>query len=222
MEILTTEAGWYFLARWGHLLFGITWVGLLYYFNFVQTPWLKSVSAGTRTEAFTGLVPRALWWFRWGAVGTVITGLALLGILGRGVSYDIVVGAGLGILMFLNVWLIIWPQQRVLVASQERVAAGETPLPEAEAAAPKAALASRTNTLFSAPMLFFMASSAHYPLGGPAVDASGTSLAAVLLLVTALEANGVFGRPGPLASVRGVVAGSLVLTGVLWALIALL
>lgn len=222
MEILTTEAGWYFLARYGHFVFGITWVGMLFYFNLVQSEYFKVAEAGARTDAIVSLVPRALWWFRWGAMGTFLTGLAMLGMIGGGMSYDILVGALLGSVMFLNVWLVIWPAQRVVIASAEHVQGGGEALAEAPGAAARAALASRTNMLFSLPMLFFMGASAHYPLGGPLVDASGLSLLLTLALVAALEANALFGRQGPLASVPGVVSASLVLTAVLWMLVALL
>lgn len=222
MEILTTEAGWYFLARYGHFVFGITWVGMLFYFNLVQAEYFKSADAGARTNAIVSLVPRALWWFRWGAMGTFLTGVAMLGMIGGGMSYDILVGALLGSIMFLNVWLVIWPQQRVVIASAERVQGGAEPLAEATGAAARAALASRSNTLFSLPMLFFMGASAHYPLGGPLVDASGLSLLVALAVIAALEANALFGRPGPMASVAGVVSCSLALTAVLWMIVALL
>ncbi|HSG88599.1 MAG TPA: urate hydroxylase PuuD [Pseudomonadales bacterium] len=222
MDILTTDAGWYFLARYGHFLFGITWVGMLFYFNFVQAEYFKEADAAARTDAFVSLVPRALWWFRWGAAGTFLTGLALLGLIGGGMSFDILVGALLGTLMFLNVWLVIWPQQRILIASNVQLKAGGEALPEAAAAAPRAMLASRTNTLFSAPMLFFMGASAHYPLGGPLVDASPAALVVVLLLILALEVNGLYGKAGPLAGLRGVIGCSFGLTAVLWAIVALL
>ena len=68
-----------YLARWAHFLFGITWIGLLYYFNFVQTEYFKEADPDARTDAFTKLVPRALWWFRWGAMFTFLTGLIMLG-----------------------------------------------------------------------------------------------------------------------------------------------
>ena len=151
---------------WFHVIVGITWIGLLYYFNFVQTEYFKEADGDSRTDAFTKLVPRALWWFRWGAMFTFLTGLIMLGIRGAGVTVDITVGAVLGTLMFLNVWLIIWPNQKIVIASNEQVKSGGEALPEAAGAAPKAALASRTNTLFSVPMLFFMGSSAHYAHGG--------------------------------------------------------
>ena len=116
----------------------------------------------------------------------------------------------LGTLMFLNVWIIIWPNQKVVIASNEQVLTGGEPLPAAAVAQGRAALASRTNTLFSLPMLFFMGASAH--LGGtgriPMSAEGGVSTLAVvlsLLLIAALELNAIRGRMGPMASVVGVV-----------------
>ena len=209
-----------YLARWGHFLAGITWIGLLYYFNFVQTEYFKEADGDARTDAFTKLVPRALWWFRWGAMLTFLTGLVMLGIRGAGVTIDITVGAVLGTLMFLNVWLIIWPNQRVIIASNEQIKAGGEAKPEAAAAAPKAALASRTNTLFSVPMLFFMGSSAHYAHGG--LSGNATALIVALVIIGALELNAIFGKPGPMASVSGVITSGFVLTAILWGIVAML
>lgn len=222
MELFTTAAGIDFLARYGHVLAGIAWIGLLYYFNFVQTEYFKEADGAARTDAFVKLVPRALWWFRWAAMLTFLTGLILLAARGLGLTYDIGVGALMATIMFLNVWLIIWPNQRILIASNTQVQGGGEALPEAAAAAPKAALASRTNTLFSIPMLFFMISSAHYPFGGALTHASVVSLVVVLLIILALEANAIFGKPGPMASVKGVISCGFGLTVVLWALVAFL
>ncbi len=209
-----------YLARWGHYLAGITWIGLLYYFNFVQTEYFKEADAEARTDAFVKLVPRALWWFRWGAMFTLLTGLVMLGIRGAGVTLDITVGAVLGTLMFLNVWLIIWPNQRILISSNEQVKSGGEALAEAAAAAPKAALASRTNTLFSIPMLFFMGSSAHYAHGG--LNGNTTALAVSLAIIAVLELNSIFGKPGPMASVRGVIISGFGLWIALWAVVWIL
>ena len=208
-----------YLARWGHFLFGITWIGLLYYFNFVQTEYFKEADPDARTDAFTKLVPRALWWFRWGAMFTFLTGLIMLGLRGAGVTLDITVGAVLGTLMFLNVWLIIWPNQKIVIESNTQVKAGGEALPEAAGAAPKAALASRTNTLFSVPMLFFMGSSAHYAHGG--LNGNTTALIVALVIIAALELNAIFGKQGPMTTVRGVISCGLGLTAVLWAVVAL-
>jgi uncharacterized membrane protein len=212
-----------YLARWGHFLFGITWIGLLYYFNFVQGEYFKEADASARTDAFTKLVPRALWWFRWGAMFTFITGVILLGYRHRGLTLDITVGAVLGTLMFLNVWLIIWPNQKVVISSNEQIKAGGAALPEAAAAAPKAALASRTNTLFSVPMLFFMGSGIHLVtdagVGHGGLSGNTLPLVVSLVIVFALELNAIFGKQGPMTTVRGVIVSGLVLTAVLWAVV---
>ncbi len=218
---LFTSYGLDFLFRWLHFLFGITWIGILYYFNFVQTEYFKEAEDAHRSGAIQKLVPRALWWFRWGAMFTFLTGVALLAYRHAGISYDITVGAVLGTLMFLNVWLIIWPNQKIVIASATQVAQGGEALPEAAGAAPKAALASRTNTLFSAPMLFFMGSSAHLS-NGLVADASTVSLGIVLLIILALEANAIFGKQGPITTVKGVIGCSIGLTAVLYLLMALL
>jgi uncharacterized membrane protein len=216
-----------YLARWGHFLFGITWIGLLYYFNFVQGEYFKEADSGARTDAFVKLVPRALWYFRWGAMMTFLTGLILLAYMAAGITVDITIGATLGTLMFLNVWLIIWPNQRTLIESNRRVKDGGEPLPEAAAAAPKALLASRTNTLFSVPMLFLMGSSAHLAtaagVGHGSLFAAGPlQLIIPLLLIAILEVNAIVGKLGPITTIRGVIVSGLVLTALLYVLLSLL
>ena len=128
---LFTEYGLNYLFRWGHMLFGVVWIGLLYYFNFVQTEYFKEAEADHRSGAIQKLVPRALWWFRWGAALTFITGLYLLWRLHGAMTYDITVGATLGTLMAINVWFIIWPNQKIVIASATQVAGGGEALPEA-------------------------------------------------------------------------------------------
>lgn len=206
-----------YLAKWAHFLFGITWIGLLYYFNFVQTEYFKEADPDARVDAFSKLVPRALWWFRWGAMFTFLTGLIMLGIRGSSATADITVGSVLGILMFLNVWLIIWPNQRIIIASNQAVAGGGEADPAAAGAAPKAGLASRTNTLFSIPMLYFMGSSAHLPNGS--VTANSTAIIICLVIIAILEGNAIFGKQGPMTTVRGVIICGLALTLVLWGLL---
>jgi len=210
-----------YLFRWGHFLAGITWIGLLYYFNFVQTEYFKEAEDAHRSGAIQKLVPRALWWFRWGAMFTFLTGVVLLGFRHQVLSFDITVGAVLGTLMFLNVWLIIWPNQKIVIASATQVAQGGEALPEAAGAAPKAGLASRTNTLFSLPMLFFMGSSAHMS-SGLVSNASPVAIGAVMLLILALEVNAIVGKQGPMTSVRGVITSGFVLTIVLYGMIVAL
>jgi uncharacterized membrane protein len=152
------------LLRWGHFLAGITWIGILYYFNFIQVPYLKAVTPEAKTEAFKHLVPRALAFFRYGALLTWLFGFFLLGADGprlprafalQGKDAIIGMGAWLGTIMFLNVWLVIWPNQKKVLGMVPATA------DEKARAARLAFLASRTNTMLSIPMLFFMASSSH-------------------------------------------------------------
>jgi uncharacterized membrane protein len=211
-----------FLFRWIHLLAGVAWIGLLWYFNFVQGEYFKVADASSKSDAIRNLVPRALWWFRWGAMFTFLSGIALLGAK-QLTGYGIIVGAILGILMFLNVWLVIWPNQKIVIASAEKAAAGGEADPAAAGALGKAGLASRTNTLFSIPMLFFMASSIHLAqLATPVMSASIISLIVVFGIILALEINGLKGKTGLMTSVKGVIHMGLLLTLVLYLAIELL
>ena len=162
-----------FMLRWVHFLAGITWIGILYYFNFVQTPFFAETEAGVRTAAIQKLVPRALWWFRWGAMFTFLAGISIylmrMSEMGAGLFYSspygvtITVGGLLGTLMFLNVWLVIWPNQQVVIASANQVASGGQALPAAAGSGRRSGLASRTNTVFSIPMLLYMGAASHFP-----------------------------------------------------------
>jgi len=196
-----------FIARWAHLLFGITWIGMLYYFNFVQGGYFKSASAEGLADAKAKLAPSALWWFRWGAMFTFFSGLYLLATISStlGVNEFIWVGALMGTIMFLNVWFVIWPAQQIALGMKE----GDGP-----AAGAKALLASRTNTLFSAPMAYFMVASAHK---GAQYSTEGlsTGLWVAVAIVLALEINGLKGKQGPMTSVNGVIFSSLALTAIL-------
>ncbi len=208
MENISTMEFINFLFRWGHLLFGITWIGLLYYFNFIQGGYFKQATPEALSDAKAKLAPSALWWFRWGAMFTFITGVFLLmGVQKQGVMNQyIVVGALFGTLMFLNVWLIIWPNQKIALGMVE----GDGPT-----AAGKALLASRTNTLFSAPMAYCMLASPHIGYGADSllsVNGGGTALYIVLALIAALEVNAIVGKQGPMTTVKGVIHSSLGLT----------
>jgi uncharacterized membrane protein len=146
------------IARWIHFLAGITWIGLLYYFNFVQMAALKDAAAdGTAAGISKHVAPRALLWFRWSAVVTWLAGAALLGanisdaFLLRNGYEAIGLGAWLGTIMLFNVWVLIWPNQQKILGM---VPADDT----AKAKARRVAmLASRTNVMLSIPMLCFMA-----------------------------------------------------------------
>lgn len=207
MELDTLIA---YLFRWIHFFAGVAWIGLLYYFNFVQTEYFKEADATAKSSAISKLVPRALWWFRYGALFTFLSGLALAGFLGAAVNFYIIIGMLLGTLMFLNVWIIIWPNQKIVIASNEQVLGGGEADPAAAGALAKAGLASRTNTLFSLPMLFFMGASAHMDGYGrvPMSSDGGVSemaMALCVLIILALEGNAIKGKMGPMASVVGVI-----------------
>jgi len=197
------------LARWGHILFGITWIGMLYYFNFVQGGYFKQASAEGLADAKAKLAPSALWWFRWGAMFTFITGLLLLeGVMRMNqMNNYIVIGVVMGTLMAANVWMVIWPAQKIalgLVEGGDKAAAGA-----------KALLASRTNTLFSAPMLFGMLAGPHYAGHGYGTAVGGSGLIVALVIIVALEINGLKGKQGPMTTVNGVIGSSLALTAIL-------
>lgn len=223
-----------FFLRWIHFLAGITWIGILYYFNFVQTPFFAETEAPVRSGAVQKLVPRALWWFRWGAMFTFLAGI-LIYIhrwveMGGGVFFtsgygtSITIGGLMGTLMFLNVWLVIWPAQQVVIASTTQVAQGGQAIPEAAARGRRAALASRTNTLLSIPMLFYMGAATHYPsLVGEAGTAARTWFwILVLVIIAAVEANALVGTQGatkkPLDSVSGTLWAGFILAAVLYLL----
>ncbi len=223
MELaLFSENSLAFLLRWIHLLAGVTWIGLLYYFNFIQGEYFKQADGGAKSDVIQKLVPNALWWFRWGAMFTFLSGFIIIAIKHLS-GMGIMIGATLGTIMFLNVWLIIWPNQKIVIASAKQVAGGGEALPGAAAALGKAGLASRTNTLFSIPMLFFMASSVHLgQLQTPVYQAGAASLAVTFGLIIVLALNGVVGKTGPITSVKGVVGSGFLLTAILYLLVELL
>jgi uncharacterized membrane protein len=151
-----------FLFRWLHVLSGIMWIGLLWYFNFVQIPSMPKIPDEQKPAIGKVIAPAALFWFRWAAVATVVTGLILaamngyilqamlLGYLKGGATTYIGLGMWMGLAMSYNVWMIIWPNQQkalgiVQVADDEK-----------KAAARIAMLTSRFNTMLSIPMLYFM------------------------------------------------------------------
>ena len=195
------------LFRYAHIVFGVAWIGLLYYFNFVQTEYVKEADDGAKADVMTKLAPRALWWFRWAALFTFLTGLIMLWWISSQQRFNlgIVLGAFMGTLMMLNVWGIIWPNQKIMIGLTEG---------DKTVAGPKAALASRTNTLLSLPMLYFMVASVHGPLasGGAWVSVSTTALIIGLVIIVAIEANAIWGKMlGPIQSVSGVTTSSIIL-----------
>jgi uncharacterized membrane protein len=211
--------GWDFLFRWAHVLAGITWIGLLYYFNFVQVPAFAELDAPVRNSAIDKLASRALWWFRWAAAATLGLGILLLAVNEKGAgggsrltdgdyyksAEGIAISTGilLAVTMFANVWLVIWPNQKKVIANARNVLSGGEADPDAAAAGRKAALASRQNTIFSFTMLFFMVGAAHF-FGGAGFDVHAGSnrgiywaITLVVWLVLELNCLGVIGGTTP-------------------------
>ena len=226
------DQGLPFLLRWIHFLSGITWIGLLYYFNLVQVPFFAETEAPVRSGAQQKLLPRALWWFRWAAMITFLSGgLYLLEyyLHRRGVrdpgTWVILVGGMLGTIMWANVWFVIWPKNKIVIQNAIDVAAGKPANPAAAAAGARGGLASRTNVVFSIPMLFFMGAASHLPLNRPA---SGAVFWALTLIVMALvEINALTGTPGkgaakPLATIKGTLWFGFILTVVFYLLFVVL
>lgn len=150
------------VMRWLHLFFGIVWIGLLYYLNFVQVPTMPAIPAELKGGVTGYIAPKVLFFFRWGAALTVLTGLGIAGhagylvpaltFAGEGAIKLIGLGMWLALIMAFNVWFIIWPAQKKILGLVEASAE------EKAAAAPRALYASRTNTLLSLPMLYAMVS----------------------------------------------------------------
>jgi uncharacterized membrane protein len=193
-----------FLFRWSHVVVGIAWIGLLYYFNFVQVPSFAEMEASARNNAIDKLASRALWWFRWAAAATLLFGVILLlhqegpkgdpqlwdtDYIKTGQGLSIFTGALLGVTMFANVWLVIWPKQKIVIANARNVQAGGEPDPGAADAGRRALLASRQNTIFSLPMLFFMVGTAHFFGGYDTSSDRGIYWAVTLILWLVLELN---------------------------------
>ena len=159
-----THSWFSFVFRWFHVISGVMWIGLLWYFNFVQIPSMPKIPDEQKPAIGKVIAPTALFWFRWAALSTVVTGIVVagmqgyighamsLGLVGEGPARDIYIGVGmwLGLIMAFNVWNIIWPNQKIALGIVDGTA------DEKKAAARVAMLTSRFNTMFSIPMLYFM------------------------------------------------------------------
>ncbi len=157
-----SQAWFAFLFRWLHVISGVMWIGLLWYFNFVQIPSMPKIPDEQKPAIGKVIAPAALFWFRWAALSTVVTGLILatlngyvvkallLGYFKGGPETYIGIGMWLGLIMAYNVWNIIWPNQKKALGLVEATD------DEKKAAARTAMLTSRFNTMFSIPMLYFM------------------------------------------------------------------
>ena len=236
---LASGEGWLFLLRWFHFLAGITWIGMLYYFNFVQTPFFAGAEAPVRSGMIAGgLVGRALWWFRWGAMFTFITGWLYIlhimfaqyggvgGFFATAYGWKIFFGGMLGSVMWANVWFVIWPAQQVVIASATQVAKGGSAIAEAAARGARGGVASRTNTLLSIPMLFFMGAASHLSLANPTTGGQRVGALVLLLIVlVAAEVNALVGPASPdkagagkklLATLNGTFWAGFILTAIMY------
>jgi uncharacterized membrane protein len=229
-----------FGLRWLHVLAGITWIGLLYYFNLVQVPALAEYGdeGRARSLALDKIARRALWWFRWSALVTLILGLLITGAVAdyyqdffeRANGASIFVGMIFGITMAANVWMVIWPNQRIILANAVNVLGGREADPAAVPAGRRGLLASRQNLVFSVPMLWFMVGTPHfYSSSAFSFDLGGTWWAYVLIalvlgLLLELNALGVIGgtQPGPLKwpyeNHKNAIITSFVFWAILWIL----
>ena len=235
-----------FWFRYLHILAGITWIGLLYYFNFVQVPGLAAYGdeGKARNITVTQIATRALWWFRWASIATLATGLLITAVAPdymkefmnhpgsdplNAKNAVISVGMTLGILMAANVWMIIWKNQKVVIANAVNVLGGGEANPDAATCGRKALLASRQNMVFSVSMLFYMVGAAHfYPEVFSATKGNANTFMFISLAIIALlelNAIGIFGgiKAGnkmlwPYESHKNAIISSLVLLAIFFGL----
>ena len=229
--------------RWLHVLFGITWIGLLYYFNFVQVPSFAEMSPAARNEAIQKLASRALWWFRWAAVGTAVFGILITGatkdyykdFFKRANGVSIFLGMIIALTMLANVWMYIWPNQKIVIANATNVLAGGEADPNAADAGRRGFLPSRQNTMFSIPMLWFMVATSHFYVDTNFSGSIGAGKVVAFLIISlaivgVLEANalGFIGGTAkstlkwPYETVQNVLISGFVLWAILWILSELL
>lgn len=220
MFSLFTYGGALFLFRWLHFLGGITWIGMLYYINFVHGGFMAQADAATKSQILTKQWPNVLWWFRWGAMLTIISGWSYLGMnhVNFHSSYGVTIlcGATLGTIMWANVWFVIWPAQKINIA----VASGTMQAPPTlPAKIAQAGVASRTNVLFSIPLLFFMGAASHLGIQVSETANLGLLAAVIGIIIAALEFNALKGKSGPMTTVKGVIHCGIGLTVVLYFLV---
>ena len=223
-----------FLFRYFHIIGGVLWIGVLWYLNFVQGGYVAAFDAAGQTAAKQKLFPKVMWYFRYGALLTFLTGLGLIALKGFGPGKvgpigetvwnawfaKIYPGFMFATIMFLNVWVVIWPRQKKIIAAANGATVDGVPK-----LARRAFLASRTNTLLSIPMLFFMASAVH--LQGLNVTAEKLNLWIIVTSVVfvIIEANALFTTNDPAAkpvaakpieTVKGVIHSGFALTILLY------
>jgi uncharacterized membrane protein len=209
-----------FWMRWFHYFFGVLWIGHLFYYNFSQTPFMAETDAATKSQIFQKLQPRTMFWFRWGAMFTFLTGFAMIGhkmgALGIPATSAwgtvILTGGILGTIMFLNVWLVIWPNNKIMIDNATKVAKGEQAVPGVAELAARAAVASRTNTLFTIPMLFFMAAASHLPIVLSPEKSLVPYWCTYAIVVGLVELNALKGKMGPLVKLGSTIHFGVLLT----------
>ncbi len=237
MQLFTREYLGNFGFRYLHVLVGITWIGLLFYFNLVQVPALAAYGdeGKARNIAIDKIARRALWWFRWSALATLGTGILISGMVenyyqdffGRGhAARDAAISVGMviGTLMAANVWMIVWKNQKVVLANAANMLGGGEANADAPTAGRKALLASRQNMIFSVSVIYFMVGAPHF-YSGAFPDATSSNawtfffIAMAIVTLLQLNAIGIFG---------GIKAGNkmlwmyeshknaLIASGVLW------
>lgn len=206
-----------FVIRYLHVFAGLIWIGFLYYINFAQGAFLNEIDAPNKTVVQMKLFPRVMWWFRYAALWTFLIGLYLLAIYGKEMKFtatsywvNILTGSLFGTLMAANVWFLIWPRQKLIIANATGVSKGDAPIAGIADQAVRATVASRTNVMFSISMLFFMLAGRHWSYE---VRADMVVVYAILLLIIAgaLEFNAIWGKLGPLTTVRGVLTAGFCL-----------
>jgi uncharacterized membrane protein len=243
MTILTDQDALSHFLRALHVLAGIAWIGLLYYFNVVQVPAFAAYGdeAKARNVSIDQLARRALWWFRWAAIVTLVLGLLIVGVTpnymqdfmsGTDLGHDaaIFVGMVFGILMAANVWMIIWKNQKVVLANAANVLAGGEADPNAAGAGRRALLASRTNFILSFSMLWFMVGAAHIYSSTIEIDSTGAAWTFVIiaLVIAAIIELLALGKIGGTAATNKLLwpfeshKNALITGGVLWLVLYLL
>ncbi len=208
--LIFTKAGLFGAFRYLHVLNAVAWMGLLWFFNFIQTPAYAEMEPGARSNAMDKLTWRTLWWFRWSALGTFVTGILVLGVGGfsdtdaygngffkspQGLMFSAAVLFAL--IMLYNVWMVIWPAQQVVIANARTVQSGGEANPEAPKLARAAAMASRQNTVFSFAVFAGMVGTSHFFSGYDQPNALTRVVFYILLLAIAvgmeMNALGKFG-----------------------------
>ncbi|MBM3656746.1 MAG: hypothetical protein FJW93_00565 [Actinobacteria bacterium] len=245
MELFSGDYFLNFFMRYLHVLVGIAWIGLLYYFNLVQVPALASYGdeAKARNLTLDKLARRALWWFRWAAIATLGTGILITGqpdywsnfygkLSTAGIGHDAAITVGMiyAITMAANVWMVIWKNQKVVLANAVNVLGGGQADPNAAAAGRRALLASRQNLIFSVSMLWFMVGSAHFygSAYGNATTQSAVNYTIIAVVVGAILQLNALGKLGGTAATNKLLwpyeshKNAMITSGILWLFLWLL